>query len=237
MMATKKEPSNETSNQGEKIKVCKNGPYLVSAGIPLIKQTIISNAEGIAYEWRAESIPGLEALTEEDYALCRCGRSYNKPFCDGTHLLVNFDGTETASRENYLDEAEKTVGPALTLTDVFKLCANARFCALAGGTWDLAQRSDDPEAKRMAIEEAGNCPAGRLVVWDTEGNAIEPEYEPSIGLVEDPYVGVSGPLWVRGCIPIESSDGSTYEIRNRVTLCRCGKSSNKPFCDGNHENV
>jgi len=237
MMATKKEPSNETSNQGEKIKVCKNGPYLVSAGIPLIKQTIISNAEGIAYEWRAESIPGLEALTEEDYTLCRCGRSYNKPFCDGTHLLVNFDGTETASRENYLDQAEKTVGRAVILTDVFKLCANARFCALAGGTWDLAQRSDDPEAKRMAIEEAGNCPAGRLVVWDTEGNAIEPEYEPSIGLVEDPYVGVSGPLWVRGCIPIESSDGTTYEIRNRVTLCRCGKSSNKPFCDGNHENV
>jgi CDGSH-type Zn-finger protein len=236
-MATKKEPSNETSNQEKKIKVCKNGPYLVSTGIPLVKQTIISNAEGIAYEWRTESTPELETLTEEDYALCRCGRTYNKPFCDGTHLIVNFDGTETASRENYLDQAEKTVGPALTLTDAVKLCANARFCDRAGGTWDLTRQSDDPEAKRIAIEEAGDCPAGRLVVWDTEGNAIEPEFEASIGLVEDPYLGVSGPVWVCGGIPVESADGSPYEIRNRVTLCRCGKSSNKPFCDGSHVNV
>jgi CDGSH-type Zn-finger protein len=235
-MATKKESSNETLNKEKKIKVSKNGSYIVSGGIPLVKQTIISNAEGIAYEWRADSLPELEALTEEDYDLCRCGRSYNKPFCDGTHLLVNFDGTETASREDYLDQAEKTIGPALTLTDVLKFGANARFCDLAGGTWELTRQSGDPEAKRMAIEEAGNCPAGRLVVWDTEGNAIEPEFEPSIGLVEDPCVGVSGPLWVRGYIPIESADGTTYEIRNRVTLCRCGKSSNKPFCDGSHEN-
>jgi len=235
-MATKKESSNETLNKEKKIKVSKNGSYIVSGGIPLVKQTIISNAEGIAYEWRADSLPELEALTEEDYDLCRCGRSYNKPFCDGTHLLINFDGTETASRENYLDQAEITDGPELDLTDVLPLCADARFCSLAGGTWELTRQSGDPEAKRMAIEEAGNCPAGRLVVWDTEGNAIEPEFEPSIGLVEDPYFGVSGPLWVCGGIPVESADGTTYEIRNRVTLCRCGKSSNKPFCDGSHEN-
>lgn len=46
-----------------------------------------------------------------------------------------------------------------------------------------------------------------------------------------------GPLWVRGGIPVESSDGATYEVRNRVTLCRCGRSSNKPFCDGTHKGV
>ncbi|UCF09264.1 MAG: CDGSH iron-sulfur domain-containing protein, partial [Thermoplasmata archaeon] len=43
-----------------------------------------------------------------------------------------------------------------------------------------------------------------------------------------------GPIWVRGRIPIESADGHIYEIRNRVTLCRCGWSSNKPFCDSSH---
>ena len=70
--------------------------------------------------------------------------------------------------------------------------------------------------------------------WDNGGKAIEPDFEPSIGLVMDTQAGKMGPLWVRGGIPIESADGKTYEIRNRVTLCRCGKSSNKPFCDGSH---
>jgi len=31
-----------------------------------------------------------------------------------------------------------------------------------------------------------------------------------------------------------SADGFVYEIRNRVTLCHCGYSGNKPFCDGSH---
>jgi hypothetical protein len=72
------------------------------------------------------------------------------------------------------------------------------------------------------------------VVWDKKGKAIEPKFEPNISLVEDPQEGMRGPIWLRGGIPVESSDGSTYEIRNRVALCRCGKSSNKPFCDGSH---
>ena len=139
-----------------------------------------------------------------------------------------------ASREPYENQAEKIDGPALELTDVQELCAAARFCDRAGGVWNLTKQSGDSEAKRIAIEEAGNCPSGRLVVWDKEGKAIEPKFEPSIGLVEDPQEGMNGPIWVRGGIPIESADGSTYEIRNRVALCRCGKSSNKPFCDGSH---
>ena len=69
---------------------------------------------------------------------------------------------------------------------------------------------------------------------EATGDVLEPEFEPSIGLVEDIQAGKMGPLWVRGGIPVESADGFTYEIRNRVTLCRCGKSSNKPFCDGKH---
>jgi CDGSH-type Zn-finger protein len=52
--------------------------------------------------------------------------------------------------------------------------------------------------------------------------------------VEDPAEGVSGPLWLRGGIPVFAADGFAYEVRNRVTLCRCGASKNKPFCDGSH---
>ena len=64
-----------------------------------------------------------------------------------------------------------------------------------------------------------------------ERGSVEPAFEPSIGVIRD------GPLWVRGGISVESADGFTYEIRNRVTLCRCGHSSNKPFCDGSHSDV
>ena len=38
-------------------------------------------------------------------------------------------------------------------------------------------------------------------------------------------------------IQIESEDGTLYEVRNRVTLCRCGKSSNMPFCNGSHASI
>ena len=57
------------------------------------------------------------------------------------------------------------------------------------------------------------------------------------GVIEDPAERVSGPLWVRGGIPVIAADGFAYEVRNRVTLCRCGASANKPFCDGSHFKV
>ena len=53
-------------------------------------------------------------------------------------------------------------------------------------------------------------------------------------LVEDPQEQCSGPIWLRGRIPVVSADGFAYEVRNRVTLCRCGASKNKPFCDASH---
>jgi hypothetical protein len=93
------------------------------------------------------------------------------------------------------------------------------------------------EAKKIAVQEVGDCPAGRLVLHDKSGLAVEPEFEPSIGVVFDPTINGIGPLWVRGGIPIEAADGYVYEIRNRVTLCRCGKSLNKPFCDGKHVDI
>lgn len=220
----------EKADSKGKIKVSKNGPYLVSGGIPLSEQIIFIDSAGQSHGWRE----GKKYPLQENYALCRCGHSQNKPFCDGTHLKVNFDGTETASREPYLEQAKEIDGPGLKLTDAQSLCAAARFCHRAGGIWKLTKQSDKLEAKQTAIEEACDCPSGRLVVWEKDGEAIEPEFEPSIGLVEDPQAGVMGPIWVRGGIPIESADGTVYEIRNRVTLCRCGKSANKPFCDGSH---
>lgn len=214
-----------------KVKVSKNGPYIVSGGIPLEKQVIVINSEGLPCQWTE----GDKYPQKETYALCRCGQSKNKPYCDGTHVEVNFNGTETASRKKYREESEKTSGPELILNDAESLCAVARFCDRGGGAWNLTMQSNHPDSKKLAIEEACNCPSGRLVACDKKtGKAIEPAFKKSIGLVVDSQAGMSGPIWVRGGIPIESASGDVYELRNRVTLCRCGKSSNKPFCDGSH---
>ena len=230
-MAGKKGSPRKPANKNFKIKVNENGPYVVSGGVPLEEDIMVSGDDGIPYEWRA----GKKYPVKEKYTLCRCGQSKNPPFCDGTHVRIDFDGTETASNKPFLKQAEEINGPDLDLTDAPDLCVHAGFCDRASGIWNLVENSDHPEAKEIAIEEAGNCPSGRLVVWDKEGNEIEPELEPAIGLViEDPVEGLTGALRVRGGIPIESADGTSYEIRNRVTLCRCGKSANKPFCDGTH---
>ena len=69
------------------------------------------------------------------------------------------------------------------------------------------------------------------------GKALEPKFEKSIVIIEYPPRGEHGPLWICSGIPIGSATGKQYEIRNRVTLCRCGKSLNKPFCDGRHIQV
>jgi len=229
----------DTKNTGNiisdryKIKVSNNGPYLVSGRILMTEQIIGINAEGYPCEWYT----GTTYPVQNNYTLCRCGSSNRKPFCDGTHAQVKFDGTESASRKPYLKQADKISGLELELNDAIILCALARFCERAGGIWDLVKKPDRSDARDIAIEEAGNCPSGRLMIWNKNGYQIEPKFEPSIGLVEDPQEEVQGPIWVRGKIPVESANGTTYEIRNRITLCRCGISSNKPFCDGSHCNT
>ena len=105
---------------------------------------------------------------------------------------------------------------------------------MGGQIWNLVDQPDEASTA-LAIREGKLCPSGRLVAWDKETKVpFEEEYEPSIGVVQDPSEGVSGPLAVRGGIQVVATDGFAYERRNRQTLCRCGQSSNKPFCDGTH---
>ena len=212
------------------VKVMANGPYLVSHSLPLIKGLIVSDSKRIATEWRElEKYP-----RKKFYALCRCGQSSKKPYCDGTHVKAKFNGKEIAD-ESYLKSPERYNGPALELTDYEPLCASARFCLRAGGIWKLIKKTDDPRVKGIVIQETADCPSGRLVINERGTKAvIEPAFAKSIIVIEDPAGGGLGPYWVRGGIPVISSEGKVYEIRNRITLCRCGKSRNKPFCDSSH---
>ncbi len=233
-MSTKTKIGNTMPNNKRKVIVSKNGPYLVSGGLPLVKEDIINDSAGDALEWRLTK----KYPDRETFALCRCAKSKNKPFCDGTHTKKRFDGSETASRKPYSEQAEIGEGPGICVSDVPSLCAASRFCHRAGGIWRLLEKSDNPEIKKIIVEEACNCASGRLVALNKQsGKPIEPKLEQAISIVEDPGQGVSGPIRLKGWVKLESADGTQYETRNRVTLCRCGKSKNKPFCDATHVSI
>lgn len=217
------------------ITVTENGPVLVYGRAPLAQQFIMPNSEGNSWDFKE----GKSFSTDDEpTALCRCGASKNKPYCDGSHIHADWNPRITAGNEPLLDGADGFDGPTLLLSDNEKYCVFARFCDAKGRVWNLVGQSDDPKKREYTIHEANMCPGGRLSAWDKKTEEpFEPEYEPSLGLIEDPALRISAGLWVRGGIPVQREDGSTFEIRNRVVLCRCGQSSNQPFCNGAHASV
>ena len=217
---------------GPRVRVTKNGPYLIDGPLPIAKQTIVVDDRHESVAWQES-----ERREQGSCALCRCGGSGIKPYCDGTHAVNGFDGTETASGVPYAEAAATIEGPTLVLMDEVDLCAQARFCAAKGKIWRRVAEGDD-NSRQVVVEQSNLCPSGRYTAVDRDAGFVhEPVLEPSIGLVEDPHEGLSGPVWVRGRIPVISADGVPYEVRNRVTLCRCGGSKNKPFCDSAHVDI
>jgi CDGSH-type Zn-finger protein len=225
MSSTRKEVS---------VTVSRDGPYVVSGDLPLTEQVIVANSDGDSLQWQEGKVYD----APERYALCRCGHSHKAPFCDGTHAKIGFDGTETAARTPFTEQATVFDGPSLALLDARRLCADGRFCDPNGKVWTQVARTDDPNVRSMFLRQVQHCPAGRLVAFDkTTGTAIEKSLPVSIGLVEDPVAHCSGPIWLRGGISLTSADGYQYEVRNRMTVCRCGATKNKPFCDGSHATI
>lgn len=136
-----------------KIKILKNGPYIISGNVPLSEKIIVSKGKINEFE-DGRKFPQLE-----EYNLCRCGKSKNAPFCDGAHEKVGFDGTEVASRKNYFERANKQEGANLDLMDDHR-CAFARFCHRGdGNVWELTENSANPiynkpfcDAKHVSIK-------------------------------------------------------------------------------------
>lgn len=215
------------------IKVLKDGPYLVYGTPPMSRQTLVSDNDNTCIKYAPNKTFEIQT---DPVSLCRCGKSRNAPFCDGSHTIEGFDGEETASFEPILDGAIKYEGPNLTLADNEAFCASARFCDAHGGIWNLVY-SGTQESDAETIREASLCPAGRLMIFNKNGVMVEDDFNKSIALLEDEGLKISGPIWVRGGIRVESADGQSYEVRNRQTLCRCGCSKNKPFCDSAHRHV
>lgn len=214
------------------IKILPAGPYEVTQSVPLVQAEIAINSEGESLGWKAGK--QYEIDQSEPYHLCRCGHSKSKPFCDGTHTEVGFEGKEVARHSGYLENAVRYEGPKVDLLDDESLCASMRFCDVGPQAWGAAEESDKPGYRDIAINECANCASGRLTVVEKDGTAHEPDLPKEISPVEDTAAGWRGPLWVKGGIPLEGADGQQYEVRNRMTLCRCGESGNMPFCDISH---
>lgn len=217
---------------GFRVRIIENGPYLVSGGVPLVRRYRAMSADGEPLEWEPVGAGDKPVATPEPYLLCRCGQSAKKPFCDGTHARCGFVGTLSADRGPRAERCEAWRAEGIALTDDRTLCASAGFCrTVQTDVWQMVERTQDPEVRARLLHMVMNCDSGRLALLLGKDDPVEPEYLPSIAVVRD------GPLWVRGGIPIEAPDGFVYEVRNRVTLCRCGLSRNQPFCDGVHERV
>lgn len=211
-----------------RIKVTRNGPYIITGSIPL-NEEVIASENGIMVYQKSKSFP-----VEEQTHLCRCGSTKNAPYCDGTHEKIGFNGTETATRDAYVERAEFLPGNLTNLLDDHR-CAIARFCHKQHGTaWDLVKQADTDTLKQESIAAAVDCPAGRLTALTKANQPYEYNYEPEVVIAQDQEKNCSAGIFIRGNIPIESASGQPYELRNRYTLCRCGHSKNKPFCDGVH---
>ncbi len=223
-----------------KISVSKDGPYRMQGGIALYKKEVVYSELDESLTWRKLN----EIQTSPNYALCRCGESKNKPFCDGSHSRISFDGTETADTQPTIDrqkviEGENIEGTTIRVKSDHSLCASAGFCFNRfGNLRQMMPSASDVRIRNQVISMVERCPSGALTYeieidddTDTDYQVIEPDLPTAIGVITD------GPLWVTGGIRIERADGQPLEIRNRVTLCRCGHSKNKPFCDGTHKKI
>ncbi len=214
------------------IEITMDGPYRVTTDIPLIRSLIGRDKARVAEEWIDDKNYDTGELGV--YYLCRCGRSHTKPFCDGHHEVADFVGREHHESAPYAERARHEKGPALELLDDERICSESGFCELNGTVWEDVKICDSAQLRYQVVDQVARCPSGRLCVRDKAGNALEKKYSPEIHLVEDPDYDCRGPLWVRGGVEIRGYRDHVYEERNRVTLCRCGESKNKPFCDGSH---
>jgi CDGSH-type Zn-finger protein len=160
-------------------------------------------------------------------ALCRCGHSKTKPFCDGSHKQAGFISTnqaEAAGRDRRIDYA----GQEVTVSYNPRLCSHAAECGrIASHIFNPAQKPwvQPDKGNRHEVEAViAACPSGALAFAGPGHLTLD---RPQI-MVEE-----NGPYWVCEAdidapAPGEGASGEKF------VLCRCGMSGNKPYCDGTH---
>ncbi|HEY3771790.1 MAG TPA: CDGSH iron-sulfur domain-containing protein [Solirubrobacteraceae bacterium] len=183
---------------------------------------------------------GCAVQARPQMALCRCGASSIKPFCDGTHAEIGFKDAKSPDRVP--DRRDTYVGQQLTILDNRGICQHSGFCTDRLATVFRAREEPfvHPSGGRMdeIIRAVRDCPSGALS-YAVDGVEARDEVdhhglrEPAIEITKD------GPYRVTGSIPLVQSDGTPVPRDEGVSLehyalCRCGQSQNKPFCSGMH---
>jgi CDGSH-type Zn-finger protein len=213
----------------QRIEVAPNGPYLVYGSVPVSRRrTVLSEHQEPLTSQTTDRLRTAEAI-----ALCRCGGSSDKPYCDGTHRRNGFDGTESAPTDRYDDRARVYEGTRVTVRDDRSICEHAGFCGnRLTNVWKMVKDTGDSIARAQMISMIERCPSGALT-YRVEGDDrdIEPDFGIGVAVIGD------GPYLVSGSLPLTRADGQPFESRNRMTLCRCGQSAQKPLCDGSHKEV
>ena len=197
-----------------------NGPYL------LTNVQTLTDWLGVALD------PAPQA------ALCRCGASSIKPWCDGSHSQAGFEDAKADGR--IPDRLDRYTGLGVLIADNRGTCAHSGFCTDRAPT--VFRVNDEPFVAPAGgrvdeiLRAARECPSGALSAKAGGGDPVR-----ASDTAREPAVEVSrdGPYRVTGSIELLDRDGRP-EARNdgasleHYSLCRCGKSQNKPFCSGMH---
>lgn len=194
------------------IECAKNGPYLVQ------HLETFANSHG-------DAIPARRTM-----ALCRCGASKNKPFCDGNHDRVGFTSDKRDGRVE--DQLDIYQGEGITIRDNRGICSHAGHCTDGcPAVWRTAVEPwiDPNGADTLRITETiAKCPSGALS-YEIDGEVrSDSDRAPAIRVSKD------GPYHVQGGIELQGEAFGEGATREHYALCRCGGSKDKPFCDGTH---
>ena len=212
------------SDERPTIEVLEGGPLLVK------NLDKLTGADGRPIEKPVEREDGERNL----FALCRCGGSANKPFCDGTHKENGFSGERGSPEE---EEVRVCEGQELTIVDNVGACCHAGECVDGAPEvffrWEGDERRAVPDAddRQRIIDTIRRCPSGSLAY--RLGDELHDEYFSEAEI----FVSEDGPLHVRGGPGLVDASGATPVSKDHFALCRCGASKNKPFCDGAHRDA
>ncbi|HWP36597.1 MAG TPA: CDGSH iron-sulfur domain-containing protein [Gemmatimonadales bacterium] len=170
--------------------------------------------------------------TKPAYSLCRCGHSGSKPFCDGTHKTLPFDSSKQTDGSTNKRVAYRH--GRLTVFDNRGICSHAGHCTDQMPA--VFRSGEDPwidcagADETALIAQVRRCPSGALSYALDGVEQRDGQGPPRI------YVRKNGPYEVSGGIVLKIGESEWGEgaSREHYTLCRCGRSKNKPFCDGSH---
>ncbi|MFT4999301.1 MAG: CDGSH-type Zn-finger protein [Planctomycetota bacterium] len=208
-----KQESCDMDNDEEPIIAVRENAFLRAAKIPILKDT-----------------DGSEIETKPVMALCRCGASANKPYCDGSHKKIDFDGT--ADDNTSRDRIYSYEGAEIDVHFSKLLCSHAAECGrLLSKVFDASQRPwIKPDNGTIdEIKTAVNaCPSGALR-YNLKGENPQQLDPTEVGM----SIQKDGPYWVKN-VPLEGSTTGPNGSGAKYVLCRCGLSRNKPYCDGSH---